>query len=371
MSDLFSDAVVQVVDDSPQNIDILLETLGDLYSVQVAVDGKEALEIIEEFPPDIILLDVIMPEIDGYEVCRRLKKKSETADIPVIFLTALTEMEQKTKGFELGAVDFITKPFDIREVKARVKTHLISKFAGDFLKDQNSSLERLVRKRTLQIENIQNVTIRMAASLAETRDNETGDHIKRTQKYIAVLLNKLAEENIYPDCISKECIELMIKSAPLHDIGKIGVADRILLKPGKLTDEEFAEMKKHTVYGQQSLLKAEEEIEDESFLRFAREIAYTHHEKWDGTGYPEGISGDAIPLSGRIMAIADVYDALISKRVYKPPMTHSKAAAIIREGKGSHFDPVLVDVFCSTEENFRQIALEYAENHEEREALLN
>ncbi len=370
MSDFISDAVVLIVDDTPQNIDILLESLGDLYSIQVAVNGKEALEAVAEDPPDLILLDVLMPEINGYEVCRRLKNDFPAADIPVIFLTALSEMDQKTKGFELGAVDFITKPFDIREVKARVKTHLVNKFAGDFLKNQNSFLETMVKKRTFQIENIQNVTIRMAASLAETRDNETGDHIKRTQKYVAAFLNMLSEENLYPEYINEESIDLMIKSAPLHDIGKIGVADKILLKPGKLTNEEFDEMKKHTIYGNESLLRAEEEIKDESFLRFAREIAYTHHEKWDGSGYPEGVSGDEIPLSGRIMAIADVYDALISKRVYKPPFTHSKAVSIINEGKGHHFDPVLIECFGKIEESFRQIALEYVESDDEREALL-
>ncbi len=278
-------------------------------------------------------------------------------------------MKKKTKGFELGAVDYITKPFDIREVKARVETHLVNKFARDVLENQNQALEALVQKRTKEIENTQDVTIRMAVSLAETRDNETGAHILRTQFYVGALAKELSTLSQYKKELTEENIRLLIKSAPLHDIGKIGVADAILLKPGKLTDEEFDEMKNHTIYGNESLLRAEEEMEGESFLRYAREIAYSHHEKWDGFGYPEKLKGEDIPLSGRIMALADVYDALISRRVYKSPFTHTKAVAIITEGKGSHFDPVLTDCFLKIQESFRQIVLKYVEHDEEREAL--
>lgn len=369
MSGIINDATILIVDDTTQNIDILVESLYDSYTLLVAINGQEALDICDENIPDLILLDIMMPGIDGFEVCTILKGKAATTHIPIIFLTAATDMDKKTKGFDLGAVDYITKPFDVREVKARIETHLTNKYASDFLKDQNKTLENLVQKRTRQIENTQDVTIRMAASLAETRDNETGSHILRTQHYVGALAKKLSDYTQFKDELTEENIRLLIKSAPLHDIGKIGVADAILLKPGKLTDEEFDEMKNHTVYGNESLIRAEEEIEGESFLRYAREIAYTHHEKWDGSGYPEKLSGEDIPLSGRIMALADVYDALISRRVYKSPFTHTKALSIIEEGKGSHFDPVLTDCFLKIHESIRYIALTYVEHEEEREAL--
>ncbi len=369
MSKFTDNSTILIVDDTPQNIDILVESLHDPYTLLVATNGLEALDVVNENIPDLILLDIMMPELDGFEVCKRLKDRFETKDIPVIFLTAATDISKKTKGFELGAVDYITKPFDIREVKSRVETHLTNKYASDFLKDQNKTLESLVAKRTKEIENTQDVTIRMAASLAETRDNETGAHILRTQHYVRLLAVMLASQGLFKENLNEKNINLLVKSAPLHDIGKIGVPDKILLKPGKLTDEEFDEMKSDTVYGNISLLRAEAEIEGESFLRYAREIAYTHHEKWDGSGYPEGLKREEIPLSGRIMALADVYDALISRRVYKKPFPHTKAVSIIEEGRGSHFDPVLTDVFVEIQESFRQIALKYVEHDEEREAL--
>ena len=223
MEDLTNGLSVLIVDDTPHNIDILINTLDDTYELQVATSGKDALESVSESIPDLILLDIMMPEMDGFEVCRILKTNSSTKHIPIIFLTALTEIEQKTKGFELGAADFITKPFDIREVKARVKNHLLIKFSQDILKDQNKTLAKLVKKRTAQIENIQDVTIRMAASLAETRDNETGTHILRTHKYVEVLAEELINNYEIDDELTEDDLPLLIKSAPLHDIGKIGV----------------------------------------------------------------------------------------------------------------------------------------------------
>lgn len=370
MSGITENATILIVDDTPQNIDILVESLSSSYSLQVAINGLEALDAVEESIPDLILLDIMMPEMNGFEVCRILKEKSDTRGIPIIFLTSATEIDQKTRGFELGAVDYVTKPFDIREVKARVENHLTNKFASDFLKDQNRTLESLVKKRTEQIENTQDVTIRMAASLAETRDNETGAHILRTQHYVGALAGELSKLSQFSEELTERNIDLIVKSAPLHDVGKVGVPDSILLKPGKLTGEEFDEMKNHTVYGKESLIRAEEEIQGESFLRYAREIAYSHHEKWDGSGYPEKLTGESIPLSGRIMAVADVYDALISRRVYKSPFSHSKAVSIIEEGRGTHFDPVITDSFLKIHESFRHIALKYVEHEDEREALM-
>ena len=359
-----SDCIVLVVDDTEANVDILVDALGDLYDVSVAMDGESALETVAQEPPDIILLDIMMPGMDGYEVCRRLKSDPEHAKIPVIFLSALTEIENKTKGFQMGAVDYITKPFEVMEVQARVKTHLTVVLASRQLENQNEILEMKVAERTLELAQTQDVTIHSLATLAETRDNETGAHILRTQRYVEALAKQLAKSRQYADQLDPRTIQLFFKSAPLHDIGKVGVPDAILLKPGKLTDDEFEIMKTHAELGYQALLKAEEAFEMEkkpNFLVHARDIAYCHHERWNGKGYPRGLAGENIPLSGRIMAVADVYDALISKRVYKPPFPHAKALAIIKEESGTHFDPHLVGAFEAIEEEFSRIAAEFSD----------
>jgi len=364
MDDLSTFSVL-VVDDTETNIDIVVEILADEYDVVVAMDGESALEIVKSNPPDVILLDIIMPGMDGYEVCTRLKSNELTKNIPIIFLTALTEEQDETRGLQLGAVDYITKPFSPEIVKSRVRNHLE-------LKRHRDHLEELVRERTKEVILTQDATIYAMATLAEYRDPETGGHIKRTQNYIRALAEHIKYHLKYSDFLDEGNIVQLFKSAPLHDIGKVGVRDNILLKPGKLTEAEFEEMKKHSAYGRDTIVTVEMEIGDEvsqSFLRFARQTAYYHHEKWDGSGYPQGIKGDDIPIAGRLMAIADVYDALISKRVYKPPFPHKKAVAIITEGKGSHFDPDMVDAFLIIEDAFRQIALQFADFDEERELL--
>ena len=360
-----SDCTVLVVDDTEANVDILVDALGESYDVSVAMDGREAVETVAEEAPDLILLDIMMPEMDGYEVCQRLKADERYAKIPIIFLTALTEIENKTKGFQMGAVDYITKPFEISEVHARVKTHLSLVLASRELEMQNEILEIKVLERTQELAVTQDITIHSLASLAETRDNETGGHILRTQRYVQVLARQLADHPKYGDELDEKTVDLLFKSAPLHDIGKVGVPDAILHKPGKLTDEEFDTMKTHCELGYQSLLKAEELFELEvrpSFLTHAKDIARTHQEKWDGSGYPQGLKGEEIPLSGRIMAVADVYDALICKRVYKPAFPHEKAVNIISEGRGSHFDPDVVDAFLEIEESVKRIAAELADD---------
>jgi putative two-component system response regulator len=364
---------ILVVDDNPENIFFLGEILKNHYNLRAATNGKEALEILwKDNPPDLVLMDVVMPGMDGFEVCRLLKGRASSQNIPVIFVTALDESLDETKGFEAGGGDYITKPFQPSTVLARVKTHLA-------LHDQNRILEEKVVLRTKALANsaqtlndTQDVTIFALATLAEYRDNETGGHILRTQRYVKALAKHLMSKNKFKTKLNPEIIELLYKSAPMHDIGKVGVPDSILLKPGKLTHDEFEEMKKHTVYGLEVIIKSEQTLGVDpktSFLRFAREIAYTHQEKWDGSGYPEGLKGESIPLSGRIMAIADVYDALISKRVYKPPITHKDTIRIIEHGKGSHFDPDLVDAFLEITEQFREIALNFVEDDEERFAL--
>jgi len=357
-----SEQKVLIVDDTKANIDVLVDTLEDTYVLSIATDGRTALEVVKEDKPDLILLDIMMPEFDGYDVCRALKENDDAKDIPVIFLTAMNLDENEEMGLDLGAVDYITKPFNPKLVKARVKNHLQLKMNQDHL-------EVIVKQRTKQLELTQDVIISSMGMLAEYRDPETGGHIKRTQNYVKVLAKHLKSRQKYKYFLKGDAIELLYKSAPLHDVGKVGVPDSILLKPGSLTEDEFTEMRKHAIYGKEVLSAAQRELGGDSFLKYAEEIAYTHHEKWDGTGYPLGLSGDEIPVSGRLMAIADVYDALISRRVYKPPFTHEKAKIIIHEGRGSHFDPVMVEAFMELEDIFKQIALKFADFEEERENL--
>ena len=356
---------VLIVDDTPENIDVMGEILKPYYKRSVAIDGEKALRVAtSDTPPDLILLDIMMPGIDGYEVCRRLKANEKTAEIPVIFVTAKGSTVDETTGFELSAVDYITKPVSPPLVLARVKAHLELASARHDLQNQNEVLEQKVVDRTKEIQLTQDVTIEAMASLAETRDNETGMHIRRTQKYVFVLAEKLATHPRFSDYLDEATIQLLYKSAPLHDIGKVGIPDRILLKPGKLTTEEFEIMKTHSKCGYNALLNAENSVcgkETTSFLKTAREIACSHHERWDGGGYPDGLKGDDIPISARLMAIADVYDALVCKRVYKPAFSHDKAVSIISEERGSHFDPDVVDAFLELKDEFHEIAQKYAD----------
>lgn len=357
-------ATILVVDDTGDNLALMAGLLKDQYRVKVANHGEKALRIARSgSPPDLILLDIMMPDLDGHEVCRRLKADAATRDIPVIFLTARSEEEDERAGLALGAVDYITKPISPPILLARVHTHLSLKASGDFLRDKSAYLEREVALRTLEVQAIQDVTIMAMASLAETRDNETGNHIRRTQLYVKALADRLRRHPRFAHVLSDRMIELLYKSAPLHDIGKIGIPDSILLKPGKLTAEEFEVMKTHTTLGRQAIENAERRLGMRvGFLSVSKEIAYSHQEKWDGSGYPEGLAGDAIPLSARLMALADVYDALISKRVYKPAFSHEQACATVVKGRGSHFDPDVTDAFIDLSEDFRTIASLYRDD---------
>ena len=354
---------ILVVDDTPENLSLMSGLLREAYKVKLAPSGERALQIVcGDAKPDLILLDIMMPELDGYEVLRRLQQDVSTATIPVIFLTAMTAADDEKIGLDLGAVDYISKPINPAIVLARVHTQLQLKFARDFLQNQNAFLEREVEKRTREVMAIQDVTIRAITSLAETRDNETGNHIRRTQFYVKALAEHLQTHPRFAAELTAETIQSIFKSAPLHDIGKVGIPDSILLKPGKLDFDEFEIMKTHTTLGRDAIVHAEQELgESIAFLRHAKEIAYSHQEKWDGSGYPQGLAGEAIPLSARLMALADVYDALISRRVYKPPFSHEKASQIIREGRGSHFDPDIVDGFVQISEAFAQIAQQYSD----------
>lgn len=349
---------ILIVDDVPANLQVLNALLKEEYRTLIATGGARALEIARsDPPPDLILLDIMMPDVDGYEVCTQLQADPKTRDIPVIFITGKVELADEMYGFSVGCVDYITKPISPPILKARVKTHLLLAEAREFLRHQNHYLESKVEERTLEVAKVQEATLIAFGSLAETRDNETGNHLRRTQQYVRALAYRLQQSPEFAEELTDAKIEAIFKSAPLHDIGKVGIPDRILLKPGKLTEEEFEIMKTHTTIGRDSILAAQNSLGSYSeFLELAREIAYSHHEKWDGTGYPQGLKGEAIPLSARLMAVADVYDALISQRVYKEALSHETALQFIRDGRGSHFDPRLADAFLEIAEEISALA---------------
>jgi putative two-component system response regulator len=361
---------VLVVDDTPQNITILGELLQPHYTVRATNSGERALQAVRSQPqPDLVLLDVMMPGMDGYEVLQCLKADKATQNIPVVFVTALGDEQNEEYGLELGAVDYIAKPFKPAIVLARVRTHLELKQARDRLAHQNEWLEQEVARRMSENLLIQDLSMRALACLAEARDTDTGNHILRTQTYIATLGRHLRQHERFRDALSGKQIDRIVKAAPLHDLGKVGIPDAILLKPGRLTPEEMEVMKTHPSIGAAAIEKAMKEslaAADEAmaaqasgafaFLQTARDIALTHHEKWDGSGYPQGLQGDAIPVSGRLMALADVFDALICRRVYKEAMPIEQATEIIVAGRGKHFDPDVVDAFLACRDEFLEIA---------------
>jgi putative two-component system response regulator len=391
-----------VVDDTPENITVLGEVLVPYYRVRTANSGEHALRAARSLPkPDLVLLDVMMPEMDGYTVFTRLREDELTRDIPVIFVTAMDSTEAEERGLGLGALDYITKPIRPSIVLARVHTQLELKQARDWLKNQNAFLEAEVARRLGENQLIQDVSIHALARLAETRDPETGNHLRRTQEYVRALARRLQSHPRFFAFLSERTITDLAKSAPLHDIGKVGIPDHILLKPGPLTPEEWIVMKTHAAIGAAAIEQAERDAEKPVvFLALAKEIARWHHEKWNGLGYPDGLAGDAIPISARLMALADVFDALINKRVvfgqsvdadffplgrgnrptrnsmisftsessstdcsnrtnkrvYKAPMPYTQARDIILGEKGRQFDPDVVDAFLAVFDEFVSIA---------------
>lgn len=354
---------VLIVDDEPVNLTVLSQILSEKYLVRAANSGETALQRAALEPiPDLILLDIMMPDKSGFTVLSELKENPVTSNIPVIFVTAMSESTDEETGLKYGAVDYITKPIKPAILMLRVKTHLLLKRAETFLKDKNTFLEEEINRHLIDNVNIQNVTIRALAHLAETRDPETGLHILRTQSYVELLAKYMQKDPIFGDSISDHFINLVTRSAPLHDIGKVGIPDHVLLKPGKLNDEEWVIMKTHSELGEKAIILAEQDIDQPlEFLTLAKEIARSHHEKWDGTGYPDGLSGEAIPYSARLMAIADVFDALTTNRVYKKAMAFEEARDIIAEGRGKHFDPNITDAFIKLYEDFVLIAKNYQE----------
>ncbi len=361
---------ILIVDDSPANLHMLGSILGDHYNVLYASGGEEGIRLANTRAIDLILLDVVMPDMDGYNVCNQLKTDPATRNIPVIFLTSLTSAADEEKGLSAGAEDFIHKPVSPPVVMARVRNHLLLANSKRELRSQNEQLEKLVVQRTGEIVRkdhqliaAQSATITAFCALAEARDNETGNHIRRTQNYVRLLAEKMRNHPRYRPLLTDESIELLYKSAPLHDIGKVAIPDAILLKPGRLTEEEWVVMKKHSLVGRDAITTAASELDrdDGNFLSFAAEIAYTHHERWDGKGYPRALAGDAIPLSGRLMAVADVYDALTTKRVYKEALSHKMAITIMKAERGSHFDPDIFDAMIAIQDQFQGIARQYGD----------
>jgi putative two-component system response regulator len=356
-------STVLLVDDNADNLNVLSGLLQPHYTVLAATSGEGALSVAGRTPtPDLILLDVMMPGLDGYEVLARLRANPVTKDIPVVFVTALADSVEEQRGLALGAADYIRKPIQPMLVLSRVRVQLEAKQARDWMKDQNAALEAEVRRRMAENDLTQQVSIRALAHLAETRDPETGNHILRTQGYVQRLAQRLKSHPSFSHLLTDFYIELLARSAPLHDIGKVGIPDHILQKPGKLTPAEWAIMKTHAQQGSEAIEKAETDIAKPlEFLVLAKEIAHWHHEKWDGSGYPDGLAGDAIPLSARLMALADVFDALISCRVYKPALPYWQARDIIADGRGTHFDPRITDEFLAGFAEFVAIARSHSD----------
>jgi putative two-component system response regulator len=361
-------ATILAVDDTPDNLTLVSGVLKDTYKVQVANSGERALKIaMGEHQPDLVLLDIMMPGMDGYEVCRRLKADAKTRDIPIIFLTARSTVEDEQMGFELGAADYIIKPFSPPIVLARIKTQLLLKAARDFLKDKSEYLEAEVARRSAENAAIQEFTIQVLtslASLADTRENVAGNHIQRTKRYVRAIAEHLTDHPRFATVLTPEQIDLIYKAAPLYDIGKVGVPDRIVLKPTPLTPEEFEIMKSHTRLGRDAIEQAESKVGvPMAFLKHAKEMALSHEERWDGSGYPQGLSGDDIPVAARLMAIADVYDVMM----YNPGIPHEEALKVIAEGKGTQFDPDVTDAFVAIAAQIRGIATKYTDSGAARE----
>ena len=367
LRELTRQATLLVVDDAPDNLMLMSDLLRDTYDVRVADSGAAALEDIRlGVRPDLVLLDIMMPGMSGWEVCQALKEDPDTRDIPVMFLTALSASEDEERGLALGASDFITKPINPPVLRARVRTQLQVKAAADFLRDQNQFLEAEVARRMSEVAAVKDITIQTLASLAETRDAHTGNHVRRTQHYVRALALHLREHPRFAHYLNDRTIGLLFKSAPLHDIGKVGIPDGILLKPGRLTPQEYEIMKTHARLGRDAIANAERSLGFKAdFLETAKEIAYGHHEHWDGNGYPEGLAGEQIPISARLMAVADVYDALAHHRVYRNSVPPEKAMEIIAEGRGTHFDPDVVDAALALGGTFRDIALQFAGRDDE------
>ena len=349
--------VIVMVDDDLTNLNIARNNLSGIYSIVTVPSGEKLFNLLDKITPSLILLDIEMPEMNGYEVMKKLKEKETTAHIPVIFLTAKIDPSSEIEGLSLGAVDYITKPFSRELLIKRIDLHILIEKQKEELLKYSLSLESEVDKQTQTVLELQNAIIKIIAELVECRDSITGGHIERTQHYIRLLMDFLVEHDIYVDELSKWDIDLFVMSSQLHDVGKITIRDDILMKPGKLTNEEFEEIKFHTIAGVDIIRRIEENTVESEFLLYAAALAGSHHEKWDGTGYPYGLKNDEIPLHGRLMALVDVYDALTNDRPYKEAFSHDEAVQIIRDGCGTHFDPKITEIFLMHEKEFKNVKI--------------
>jgi putative two-component system response regulator len=355
-------ANIMIVDDTPDNLHILSDMLKSrAYTPRPVPSGKLALQAMELQPPDLILLDISMPGMNGYEVCQAVKAIERLKEIPVIFISALSETFDKVKAFSAGGVDYITKPFQIDEVFARIETHLKLRQLQIELEGVVQNLEKRVEEQVKEISESQMATIFALAKLAESRDDDTGKHLDRVRTFCKILATRLRDHSEYSASTSDTFVENIFCASPLHDIGKVGIPDSILLKGGKLTLGEFEAMKHHTLIGAKTLEAVSHQYPNNRILHMGIEIARYHHERWDGSGYPDGAAGDAIPLSARVMAIADVYDALRSKRVYKASFTAEETREIILKSSGTQFDPVIVEAFQEIETEFDQTFIKLAD----------
>jgi putative two-component system response regulator len=348
---------IMVVDDQPVNLRLMEEVLSRQgYGVRSFPRGRLALAAAAKNPPDLFLLDVTMPEMDGFEVCRKLRSDPVLSTIPVIFLSALWETEDKLIAFRSGGLDYVTKPFDPEEIKARIETQLRLHEHHSKVEGQKRELEHLVKDQVREIAAGNMATIFALARLADSRDNETGKHLERVQMLCRLLAVEMSSWQNYSDTITPDYVHNIFQASPLHDIGKVAIPDAILLKPGRLTAEEFAVMKTHTVRGAETLELVLAQHPANAFVRTGIEIARSHHEKWNGGGYPDSLVGREIPHSARIMAVADCYDALRSERRYKAALSHEETCGLVTRESGHHFDPDVVRAFCAVEASFRQIS---------------
>ena len=339
-----------VIDDNDTNLSVANDALKEQYRVMTLPSAAKMFALIEKVKPDLILLDIEMPEMDGFEALRRLKANASQSDIPVIFLTSMTDVSVEVKGFQLGVIDFITKPFSAPVLINRIKTHLD---IDELIRERTAQLH----EKTVQLQHLQNSIVYVLSDMVENRDKGTGGHVDRTTKYIQILVEAMIARGVYADELKEIDLDLFISSARLHDVGKISISDVILNKPAKLTDEEFEIMKTHSAEGERIIdqIVSRTETEGVEFLRNAKLFAGYHHERWDGKGYPHGLKETDIPLQGRIMAIADVYDALVSERPYKKPFTAEEAVNIIMESAGKQFDPLISEVFFEAREQFKAV----------------
>lgn len=353
---------ILIVDDSKTDM-LLIKTMLSDYTLLCAYNGMEAMEIVENNPGiDIIVLDLNMPIMNGYEVLQALQTNEIYKDISTLILTNYDENENEIRGLDLGAVDYIRKPLNLESLRKRIEVHVSLRRARKYIEEQNLILEDRVSVRTRELEMTRDITIHALIGLLEVRNIESSNHTKRTQWMMKILCEHLKTKQKYADILDDDYITELFQTAPLHDIGKVGIPDNILLKPGKLDSEEFEIMKKHTTYGVEALSHELNKKNVATFIRTAIEIVGTHHEKFDGSGYPHGLKAEEIPLCGRMMAIVDVYDALTSKRVYKPAISHEEALKIIMSERNKHFDPSLVEAFIEIEKNIQQIHYKYGQS---------